>query len=92
RIDSYTARSAGERDLDQSRNGKFMSTLRLEPTSDLQIDLIADRSVQKPSRYWGTPGLDGKVVESLRDRNYNAEDSVLRYADERLRAKVQWKA
>lgn len=50
RIDSYTARSAGERDLDQSRNGKFMSTLRLEPTSDLQIDLIADRSVQKPSR------------------------------------------
>src|SRR5256885_14454905 len=69
-----------------------MSTLRLEPTSDLQIDLIADRSVQKPSRYWGTPGLDGKVVESLRDRNYNAEDSVLRYADERLRAKVQWKA
>ncbi|PEL01073.1 TonB-dependent siderophore receptor, partial [Bacillus sp. AFS017336] len=29
RIDSYTARSAGERDLDQSRNGKFMSTLRL---------------------------------------------------------------
>ncbi|MDA4518483.1 TonB-dependent siderophore receptor, partial [Escherichia coli] len=62
RIDSYTARSAGERDLDQSRNGKFMSTLRLEPTSDLQIDLIADRSVQKPSRYWGTPGLDGKVV------------------------------
>lgn len=92
RIDSYTARSAGERDLDQSRSGKFMSTLRFEPTSDLLVDLIADRSVQKPSRYWGTPGLDGKVVEALRDRNYNAEDSIVRYADERLRAKVQWKA
>jgi iron complex outermembrane receptor protein len=92
RIDAYGQRSAGERDLDRSRGGKFMSTLRLEPRSDLQIDLIADRSEQNPSRYWGTPGINGQVVKSLRDQNYNAEDSVLRYEDERVRAKLQWKA
>nr|KAJ8744117.1 TonB-dependent receptor [Delftia sp. PS-11] len=92
RIDSYTTRSAGERDLDNSRSGKFMSTLRFQPTSELQVDLIADRSVQNPSRYWGTPGVDGKVVQSLRDINYNADDSIVRYVDERMRAKLQWKA
>lgn len=92
RIDTYNARSAGERDLDASRSGKFMGTLRIQPTSALQIDLIADRSVQHPSRYWGTPGLDGQVVRALSERNYNAGDSVVRYADERLRAKMQWKA
>ena len=92
RIDTYNARSAGERDLDATRSGKFMSTLRIQPTSQLQIDLIADRSVQHPSRYWGTPGIDGKPVQALREHNYNAADSIVRYADERLRAKVQWKA
>lgn len=92
RIDAYGSRSAGERDLDLSRNGKFMGTLRIEPRSDLQIDLMADRSVQKPTRYWGTPGVNGQVVQALRDQNYNAEDSIIRYEDERLRAKLQWKA
>ena len=57
RIDAYGSRSAGERDLDVTRNGKFMGTLRIAPRSDLQIDLIADRSAQKPTRYWGTPGV-----------------------------------
>nr|WP_286197392.1 TonB-dependent receptor [Variovorax boronicumulans] len=92
RLDVYGQRSDGERALDDSRSGKFMGTLRIEPTRDLQIDLIADRSLQKPSRYWGTPGLNGHVVEALRGENYNAGDSIIRYEDDRLRAKVRWRA
>jgi iron complex outermembrane receptor protein len=92
RLDVYGQRSGGERALDDARSGKFMGTLRIAPTRDLQIDLVADRSLQKPSRYWGTPGLNGRVVESLRGENYNADDSIIRYEDERLRAKLRWRA
>lgn len=92
RLDVYGQRSDGERALDDARSGKFMGTLRIEPTRDVQIDLVADRSLQKPSRYWGTPGLDGRVVQALRGENYNAGDSIIRYEDERLRAKLRWRA
>lgn len=92
RLDLYGQRSDGERALDESRSGKFMGTLRIEPSTALQIDLIADHSLQKPTRYWGTPGADGRVVEALRGENYNASDSVIRYEEDRLRAKLRWRA
>ena len=92
RLDVYGQRSDGERALDDSRSGKFMGTLRIEPTRSLQIDLIADHSQQKPTRYWGTPGLNGRVLESLRGENYNASDSIIRYDEDRLRAKLRWRA
>lgn len=92
RLDVYGQRSDGERALDGSRSGKFMGTLRIEPSSDLQIDLTADHSLQKPTRYWGTPGLNGRVVEALRGENYNAGDSIIRYEEDRLKAKLRWRA
>lgn len=92
RLDVYGQRSDGERALDDSSNRKFMGTLRIEPTRDLQIDLIADHSRQEPSRYWGTPSINGRVVEALRGENYNAGDSIIRYEEDRLRAKLKWRA
>jgi iron complex outermembrane receptor protein len=92
RLDVYGQRRDGERALDDSRSGKFMGTLRIEPSSDLQIDLIADHIRQKPSRYWGTPGVNGRVVQALRGENYNASDSIIRYEEDRLKAKLRWRA
>jgi len=92
RLDVYGQRSDGERALDDSRSGKFMGTLRIEPSSDLQIDLMADHSLQNPTRYWGTPGLNARVVEALRGENYNAGDSIIRYEEDRLRARLLWRA
>lgn len=92
RLDVYGQRSDGERALDDSRSGKFLGTLRIEPSRDLQIDLIADHSWQEPTRYWGTPGLNGRVVEALRGENYNAGDSIIRYEEDRLKARLRWRA
>ncbi|WP_326534547.1 TonB-dependent receptor [Pseudorhodoferax sp.] len=92
RVDVYGQRSDGERALDGSRSGKFMGTLRIAPTRDLQIDLVADHSLQKPSRYWGTPSLNGRVVQALRGENYNTDESVIRYEEDRLRARLRWRA
>jgi iron complex outermembrane receptor protein len=92
RVDVYGHYTDGERDLGRAKGGKLMGTLRLQPDSDLRFELLADISDQQPERYWGTPTANGRVVESLRDENYNASDSIIRYEDRRLRARAEWKA
>lgn len=92
RVDTYGHLSHGERDLGQSSGGKLMSTVRLQPSSDLRIELIADYSQQRPERYWGTPLNNGRIDSSLRHENYNVEDSTIAYEDKRLRGRIEWNA
>lgn len=92
RVDAYGTDIDGYRDLGGSQGGKLMSKLRLQPSRDLRFDLSADYSRQRPERYWGTPHDNGRIVESLRKENYNAEDSTIRYEDTRLRAGAEWRA
>ena len=92
RVDAYGTRSDGSRDLGDAKSGKFMSTLRIQPNSDVRFELIADTSRQEPERYWGTPIANGKIVSSLRDENYNTDNSLIRYEDQRLRARAEWQA
>lgn len=90
RVDAYGHMSDGSRALGDAKGGKFMSALKLQPASDLQFQLIADYSDQRPERYWGTPLADGRIAGSLRDENYNVSDSIIRYEDSRLRADAEW--
>lgn len=90
RVDAYGTHIDGHRDLGDSRGGKIMSRLRLQPSSDFRIDLTADYSLQRPERYWGTPHDNGRILPELRRENYNADDSVIRYEDTRLRARAEW--
>lgn len=90
RIDVYGHRSSGERDLGRDSSTKLMSTLRLQPSSAVRLELLADISDDKPQRYFGTPTLDGQVVDRLRGENYNTEDSIVRYEERRLRARGSW--
>ena len=92
RVDAYGTSIDGYRDLGDSQGGKLMSKVRIQPSSDLRFDLSADYSVQRPERYWGTPHDNGRIVKSLQKENYNAEDSVIRYEDTRLRASAEWQA
>lgn len=92
RLDGYGHLGHGERDLGQSSGGKLMSTLRLQASSDLRFELLADYSKQKPERYWGTPLNNGRLDNSLRRENYNVEDSAIVYEDQRLRGRVEWNA
>ena len=93
RVDAYGFHNDGYRDLGKAHGGKLMSRLRLQPNSDLRIDLTADYSLTHPERYFGTPyAPGGRIIKSLRDKNYNAADAELRYEDTRLRAKADWRA
>ncbi|TVR61293.1 MAG: TonB-dependent siderophore receptor [Candidatus Competibacteraceae bacterium] len=91
RLDAYGHRTDGARDLGDAKGGKFMSTLRLEPSSDLSFEVLADYSDQRPERYWGTPLADGRINESLRHENYNASDAIIRYEDTRFRGRADWR-
>jgi len=90
RVDIYGLTTDGVRDLGQASGHKLMSTLRFDLQPGLRVDLMADYSVQKPERYFGTPLIDGRLDASLRKQNYNADDSILRYEDERLRGRLTW--
>lgn len=91
RLDAYGERSDGERPLDNSQSGKLMSALRWTPRSDVTVDLTADISNQAPSRYFGTPTVDGRVVRELRNMNYNVSDSDLHFQDRRFKAGAEWR-
>ena len=92
RIDAYGQRRDGERELGQSNSQKLMTGLRWQPRADLKVDLTADIAEQKPERYFGTPVVDGQLVRSLRNTNYNVQDSDIQYKDKRVRAKAEWNA
>lgn len=92
RVDAAAHTTDGERDLGRADGGKVMSTFRLQPTSALRLELLADYSRENPARYWGTPTDNGRIDPSLRDQNYNVADSVIRYEDKRLRGRVAWQA
>ena len=92
RVDVYGFHNDGWHDLGESRGGKFMGTLRLQPSSDLKFDLIADYSLEHPDRYFGIPwGANQHLDKSLKKESYNASDAVIRYEELRLRAKADWR-
>jgi iron complex outermembrane receptor protein len=93
RVDVYGFHNEGWHDLGESRGGKFMGTLRLQPSSELKFDLIADYSLDRPDRYYGIPwrGASQHIDSSLKEESYNAKDAVIRYEELRLRAKADWR-
>jgi iron complex outermembrane receptor protein len=93
RVDAYGFNNDGYRDLGESKGGKLMSKLRIQPSSEFKLDFTADYSLTNPERYFGTPyDSNKKIVESLLNKNYNTSDSIIRYEDTRLKAKADWQA
>jgi iron complex outermembrane receptor protein len=90
RVDAYGSSSDGARPFDDSKSAKLMSALRWQPRSDLTFDLTADISNQEPSRYFGTPVVDGRLASALKNKGYNSEDSDIHLRDRRFKAKANW--
>jgi iron complex outermembrane receptor protein len=92
RVDVYGFHNEGWHDQGESRGGKWMSTLRIQPNSDLQFNLIADYNLNRPDRYYGIPwDSNRRLVKSLKEESYNTKDSIIRYEDIRLRAQADWR-
>jgi iron complex outermembrane recepter protein len=90
RIDAYAEGSNGFVDRGDSGSSKIMSSFRFDLASNVRLDFQADHSVQTPTRYWGTPVINGVIDKSIRDRNYNVEDAKIQYVDNRVFGRLSW--
>ncbi|XSG82164.1 MAG: TonB-dependent receptor [Methyloligella sp. ZOD6] len=79
--------------LDQ--NGDFKDlmiagSILYEVNPDLKITLSNDYGYQEPLRYFGTPLVDGRVLNGIRFKNYNVDDSVVEFRDNWTQLKAEW--
>ena len=49
-----------------------------------------DLGYQEPARYWGSPLVEGRILDSLRFTNYNVRDAKITWADNWTQVKTEW--
>lgn len=83
--------SNGWVDRGDSESLALSAALRWDASDDLSFSLSHDQGDQSPERYFGTPLVDGKYRESIRDRNYNVANADIRYNDQITRLVTDWR-
>ena len=64
--------------------------LAYRATDDLKFTISHDYGDQNPVRYFGTPLINGRIPDRIRDTNYNVRDSKLNYVDNWTQFKTEW--
>ncbi|MBI5132827.1 MAG: TonB-dependent siderophore receptor [Rhodopseudomonas palustris] len=82
--------SDGWVDRDKTSNVAVSGSVRVQAADNLAFTLSEDYADRSPSRYFGTPLLNGRLDESLRFQNYNVGDSSIRYRDNWTQLKTEW--
>jgi len=90
RITAIGNMSDGWVDRDKSSNVAVSAAVRVQTSDSLSWTLSTDYGDRSPSRYFGTPLINGKFDESLRYKNYNVGDSSIRYQDSWTQLKSEW--
>jgi iron complex outermembrane receptor protein len=83
--------SNGWVDRGDSDSLALSAALRWNASDDLSFTLSHDQGEQSPERYLGTPLVDGKFREGIRDRNYNVANADIRYNDQITRLVTDWR-
>ena len=83
--------SNGWVDRGDSESLALSAALRWDASDDLSFTLSHDHGDQSPDRYFGTPLVDGKYRERIRDRNYNVTNADIRYNDQITRLTTDWR-
>ena len=72
------------------RNLAVSGALAFQATPDLAFTVSHDFGYQEPARYWGTPLVNGRILESIRFNNYNVRDAKILWTDNWTQAKAEW--
>ncbi|MFF8798419.1 MULTISPECIES: TonB-dependent receptor [unclassified Methylobacterium] len=72
------------------RNLAVSGALTLQATPDLAVTLSHDLGYQEPTRYWGTPLVNGRVPDLIRFNNYNVRDSKIAFTDNWTQLRTEW--
>ena len=90
RITASGNMSDGWVDRDKTSNVAVSAAVRVQASETLSWTLSTDYGDRSPSRYFGTPVINGGIVEGLRFRNYNVGDSNIRYQDSWNQLRTEW--
>ncbi|KRR11241.1 TonB-dependent receptor [Bradyrhizobium jicamae] len=90
RITASGNMSDGWVDRDNTSNVALHAVVQIRQNEDVTWTLSTDYADRNPSRYFGTPLINGKLDESLRFKNYNVSDSHIRYQDSWNQVKTEW--
>ncbi|MVT66371.1 TonB-dependent siderophore receptor [Bradyrhizobium pachyrhizi] len=90
RINATGNMSDGWVDRDKTSNAVVSAAVRVQASDNLAFTLSEDYGDRSPSRYFGTPLINGSIQDALRFKNYNALDSAIRYQDSWTRFKTEW--
>ena len=82
--------SDGWVDRDTTSNVALHAVVQIRQNEDVTWTLSSDYGDRSPSRYFGTPLINGRLDESLRFQNYNVSDSSIRYQDSWNQVKTEW--
>jgi iron complex outermembrane recepter protein len=84
--------SDGWVDRDKNSNVELHAAVQMKQNEDVTWTLSTDYGDRSPSRYFGTPLVNGQILEALRFKNYNVGDSSIRYQDSQSQVKTEWQA
>lgn len=90
RADVSYRESDGFVDRGESQNLAISGALEFTPSEDLTLTLRNDFGNNKPTKYFGTPLVDGELDTSIREENYNVGDATMRYRDNRTALTLDW--
>ncbi|GAB7527981.1 TonB-dependent receptor [Pseudomonas sp. 3A(2025)] len=82
--------SNGWVDHGDSRSHAISAALRWQASDALSFTFAHERGDSEPAAYFGTPLIDSRYRDSLRDENYNVRNAVQRYNDEWTRLNTDW--
>jgi len=91
RVDASGEESDGWVDMGESSNRAISGALRFDVSPQLDVRLSVAHGRQKPMRYFGTPLVDGRQLDALREKNYNVGDSRIDYRDTWVDLLANWR-
>ncbi len=90
RVTAIGNMSDGWVDRDKTSNVAVSAAVRVQASETLAWTLSTDYGDRSPSRYFGTPVINGGIDGSLRFKNYNVGDSNIRYRDSWNQLRTEW--
>ncbi|MFC0282270.1 TonB-dependent receptor [Camelimonas abortus] len=82
--------SRGWMERGDARSLALSGALAWKPADDLQLTLSQDYGHDEPSGYFATPLVNGALLSSLRKRNFNIADNILRFQDSITQLHARW--
>jgi iron complex outermembrane recepter protein len=90
RINATGNMSDGWVDRDNTSNLAISAAVRVQAADNLAFTVSEDYGNRSPSRYFGTPLINGSIDDALRFKNYNVLDSAIHYEDNWTQFKTEW--